>query len=38
VIGNITDQEGKALLVGEDGTGIPLKAQGWNAYGTSKEE
>ena len=32
VIGNITDQEGKALLVGEDGTGIPLKAQGWSAY------
>lgn len=32
VIGNITDQEGKALLVSEDGTGIPLKAQGWNAY------
>ncbi|MGW8315817.1 MAG: thiamine-phosphate kinase, partial [Bacteroidales bacterium] len=32
VIGNITDQEGTALLVSEDGTGIPLKAQGWNAY------
>ena len=32
VIGNITDQKGKAMLVGEDGTGIPLQAQGWNAY------
>ena len=32
VIGNITDQAGKALLVGNDGTGIPLQAQGWNAY------
>jgi thiamine-monophosphate kinase len=32
VIGNITDQKGKALLVSEDGTGIPLQAQGWNAY------
>jgi thiamine-monophosphate kinase len=26
VIGNITDQKGKALLVGDDGTGIPLQA------------
>ncbi len=33
VIGNITAQDGKALLVGEDGTGIPLTAQGWSAYG-----
>ena len=32
VIGNITDREGVALLVGNDGTGIPLQAQGWNAY------
>jgi thiamine-monophosphate kinase len=32
VIGNITDQKGKALLVGNDGTGILLQAQGWNAY------
>ncbi len=32
VIGNITDQKGKALLVSGDGTGIPLTAQGWNAY------
>jgi thiamine-monophosphate kinase len=32
VIGNITDQKGKALLVGGDGTGILLTAQGWNAY------
>jgi thiamine-monophosphate kinase len=32
VIGNITDQPGKALLVGNDGNAIPLQAQGWNAY------
>lgn len=32
VIGNITDQAGKALLVGNDGQGIPLQAQGWDAY------
>jgi len=32
VIGNITDLKGKALLVGNDGTGIPLQAQGWNAF------
>lgn len=32
VIGNITDQKGKALLVGNDGNAIPLQAQGWNAY------
>lgn len=32
VIGNITDQKGVALLVGNDGSGIPLQAQGWNAY------
>jgi thiamine-monophosphate kinase len=32
VIGNMTDQQGKALLVSGDGTGIPLTAQGWNAY------
>jgi thiamine-monophosphate kinase len=32
VIGNITDQKGTALLVGNDGKGIPLQAQGWNAY------
>jgi len=36
VIGNITDQIGKALLVGNDGNAIQLQAQGWNAY--SKEE
>jgi thiamine-monophosphate kinase len=33
VIGNITDRKGRALLVGNDGTAIPLRAQGWNAYG-----
>jgi len=38
VIGNITDQKGKAVLVGDDGTGIPLQAQGWNAYGPTAEE
>lgn len=32
VIGNITDQIGKALLVGSDGNAIPLQAQGWNAF------
>ncbi len=32
VIGNITDQKGRALLVGNDGNAIPLQAQGWNAY------
>ena len=31
VIGNITDQKGKALLVGNDGNAIPLQAQGWTA-------
>ncbi len=31
VIGNITDQKGKALLVGDDGSAIPLQAQGWSA-------
>ena len=36
VIGNITDQEGKALLVGGDGNAIPLQAQGWNAYTDSQ--
>jgi len=32
VIGNITAEAGKALLVGNDGQGIPLQAQGWSAY------
>lgn len=32
VIGNMTDNGGKALLVGNDGNGILLQAQGWNAY------
>jgi thiamine-monophosphate kinase len=32
VIGNITNQKGKALLVSGDGNAIPLQAQGWNAY------
>ena len=32
VIGNITDQKGRALLVGNDGNAIPLQAQGGNAY------
>jgi thiamine-monophosphate kinase len=32
VIGNITDQKGKALLVGNDGRAIPLQAQGWNTF------
>jgi thiamine-monophosphate kinase len=36
VIGNITDQPGKALLVGHDGNAIHLQAQGWNAF-TGKE-
>jgi thiamine-monophosphate kinase len=31
VIGNITDRKGKALLVDNDGNGIPLQAQGWTA-------
>lgn len=31
VIGNITDQKGKALLVDNDGNAIPLQAQGWTA-------
>ncbi len=39
VIGNITDQKGKALLVGNDGNAIRLQAQGWNAYSEdSKDE
>jgi len=32
VIGNISDKKGVALLVDDDGNGIPLQAQGWNAY------
>jgi thiamine-monophosphate kinase len=32
VIGNITDQKGKALLVSGDGNAIPLQAQGWTAF------
>lgn len=31
VIGNITDQKGTALLVGNDGNAIQLQAQGWGA-------
>ena len=31
IIGNITDNEGSALLVGNDGNAIPLQAQGWGA-------
>jgi thiamine-monophosphate kinase len=30
IIGNITDQKGRALLVGNDGNAIQLQAQGWN--------
>ena len=30
IIGNITDQKGAALLVGNDGSAIPLQAQGWD--------
>jgi thiamine-monophosphate kinase len=30
IIGNITDSKGSALLVGHDGSGIPLQAQGWD--------
>lgn len=30
IIGNITDKKGSALLVGNDGNGIPLQAQGWD--------
>ncbi len=36
IIGNITDQKGKAFLVGNDGSAIPLQAQGWNAYTDSE--
>jgi thiamine-monophosphate kinase len=32
-IGHMTDQEDGCNLVTHDGTFIPLKAQGWNAYG-----
>ncbi len=38
VIGNITDQKGRALLVGNDGNAIPLQAQGWNAYTDSGDD
>jgi len=31
VIGNITDQKGSALLVGNDGNAIRLQAQGWSS-------
>jgi thiamine-monophosphate kinase len=30
IIGNITDKKGSALLVGNDGSAIPLQAQGWD--------
>ena len=30
IIGNITDIKGSALLVGNDGSAIPLQAQGWD--------
>jgi len=33
IIGNITDKKGSALLVGNDGSAIPLQAQGWD-HGT----
>ena len=36
IIGNITDKKGKAFLVGNDGSAIPLQAQGWNAYTDSE--
>jgi thiamine-monophosphate kinase len=29
VIGNITGKDGQPLLVGGDGSAIPLQAQGW---------
>jgi len=36
IIGNITDKKGEAFLVGNDGSAIPLQAQGWNAYTDSE--
>lgn len=30
IIGNITDKKGSALLVGSDGSAVPLQAQGWD--------
>ncbi len=36
VIGNMTEEGGKALLVGNDGNAILLQAQGWNAYSPEK--
>jgi len=36
VIGNMTEEGGKALLVGNDGNTILLQAQGWNAYSPEK--
>lgn len=30
VIGNVTDNKGSALLVGNDGNAIQLRAQGWS--------
>jgi thiamine-monophosphate kinase len=32
IIGNITDQKGKAILMTNDGNAITLQAQGWEAY------
>lgn len=32
IIGNMTEKEGKPLLVGNEGSAILLQAQGWNAY------
>ena len=37
VIGNITDQKGMALLVGNDGNAIQLQAQGWGQQSEDAE-
>jgi thiamine-monophosphate kinase len=36
VIGNMTEKDGKALLIANEGDAILLKAQGWNAYQPGK--
>lgn len=32
IIGNITDQKGKAIMMTHDGNAVTLRAQGWQAY------
>jgi len=37
IIGHICEKEEGNMLVARDGTNVPLKAQGWNAFGTEEK-